>query len=120
MHSHIYQQQKRKGFKMNYDLYELISIVLLIGLSVFSLYYVISEIMFDRMVAKSREEMRRLKKHNALAKVDPWFQIERTRAAMWARENNKPIEVVVMINNANYLWRKFYRDPKDPQLALWK
>ena len=58
---------------MNYDLYELIGIVLLIGMSVFSLYFVISEMMFNKAVQKQREILRQHKLRNRLAKVDPLY-----------------------------------------------
>ena len=103
---------------MNFDLYELISIVLLIGLSVFSLYYVISEIMFDKMVAKARLEMRRIKRHNKLGKADPLFQLKRLENANWAQRNNKPTEVLATMNHADYMWRK-QRAHNSPQLELF-
>ena len=102
---------------MNYDLYELISIVLLIGLSVFSLYFLISEMMFKKAVQKQREVqfnarmnqreiLRQHKLRNRLAQVDPLYRLKQLQNANWAQRNNKPTRVLARMNQADYKWRK--------------
>ena len=86
---------------MNYDLYELISIVLLIGLSVFSLYFVISEMMFNKAVQKQREILRDHKLRNRLAKVDPLYRLKQLQNDKWAKRNNKPTIVLARMNQAD-------------------
>ncbi len=104
---------------MNFDLYQLISIVLLV-VSVFSIYFVINECLtrwsHDRYML--RMEMRRFKKHNKLAKIDPWFQLQRLENANWAQRNNKPTAVIAKMNHADYSWKK-QRDLNNPQLELF-
>ena len=102
---------------MNYDLYELISIVLLVGLSVFSLYFVISEMMFNKAVQKQREILRQHKLRNRLAKVDPLYSLKQLQNANWAQRNNKPTRVLARMNQADYKWRK-QRDYNSPQSQL--
>ena len=103
---------------MNYDLYELISIVLLIGLSVLSLYFVISEMMFNKAVQKQREILREHKLRNRLAKVDPLYSLKQLQNANWAQRNNKPTIVLARMNQADYNWRR-QRDYNSPQLELF-
>jgi hypothetical protein len=100
---------------MNYDLYELISIVLLIGLSVFSLYFVISEMMFNKAVQKQREILRQHKLRNRL---DPLYSLKQLQNANWAQRNNKPTIVLARMNQADYNWKK-QRDHNSPQLELF-
>ena len=113
---------------MNYDLYELISIVLLVGLSVFSLYFVISEMMFNKAVQKQREVqfnarmnqreiLRQHKLRNRLAQVDPLYRLKQLQNANWAQRNNKPTRVLARMNQADYKWRK-QRDYNRPQSQL--
>ena len=102
---------------MNYDLYELISIVLLIGLSALSLYFFFSEIIFNKMVIKQREILRQHKLRNRLAQVDPLYSLKQLQNANWAQRNNKPTSVLARMNQADYKWRK-QRDYNRPQSQL--
>ena len=103
---------------MNYDLYELISIVLLIGLSALSLYFFFSEIIFNKIVIKQREILRQHKLRNRLAQVDPLYSLKQLQNANWAQRNNKPTIVLARMNQADYNWRKQH-DHNSPQLELF-
>ena len=106
---------------MNYDLYELISIVLLVGLGLLSVYFIISEMFFNIAVEKRWDEIARQKQQwklrNEYAKANPFYSSKKLENAVWAQRNNQPTEVLAKMNQAQYEWEKQH-NPNNPQLEL--
>tara|TARA_E500000318_G_scaffold110692_1_gene126893 strand:+ start:1307 stop:1621 length:315 start_codon:yes stop_codon:yes gene_type:complete len=103
---------------MNYDLYELISIVLLVGLGLLSILTMIFTTEAEKRWDEIARQKRQWKLRNKLAKADPFYSLKKLENAVWAQRNNQPTVVLAKMNQADYEWKKQH-NPNNPQLELF-
>tara|TARA_B100000900_G_scaffold358116_1_gene328873 strand:+ start:1494 stop:1817 length:324 start_codon:yes stop_codon:yes gene_type:complete len=106
---------------MNYNIDELISIVLLIMFILMGLASFVVMI-FNKEAEKRWDEIARQKRQwklrNKLAKADPFYSLKKLENAVWAQRNNQPTVVLAKMNQADYEWKKQH-NPNNPQLELF-
>jgi Tfp pilus assembly protein PilV len=106
---------------MNYNIDELISIVLLIMFILMGLASFVVMI-FNKEAEKRWDEIARQKRQwklrNKLAKTDPFYSLKKLENAVWAQRNNQPTVVLAKMNQADYEWKKQH-NPNNPQLELF-
>tara|TARA_R100001440_G_scaffold73554_1_gene98201 strand:+ start:45 stop:359 length:315 start_codon:yes stop_codon:yes gene_type:complete len=103
---------------MNYDIYELISIVLLVGLGLLSILTMIFTTEAEERWDAIARQKRQWKLRNKLAETDPFYSLKKLENAVWAQRNNQPTVVLAKMNQADYEWKKQH-NPNNPQLELF-